>query len=182
MNEFRTERLKTYKDRPVVYFISDGQGYTKVGVASDIVTRLSNMQVGNVSELKVIELIETDDIAEAYELESQIHQKLKRSRIRGEWFDSEAVVNYLQGEVEDNSDGKTYMADECDQFNIKDAIHLWTILLEEGGKSQTEDEFVARVSKRYDAEMPDYWKEFDKKRYAKGAIIPQTHKNGCEGR
>ena len=165
---FDNEELQEYRDAPVVYFISDGQGHMKVGVASDIVTRLSSMQVGNASELQVVHLIQMETLSEAYRLESEIHDALQHSRVRGEWFRFDDAISYLQGSTKERTKGKPCMADECPQFDIKDAITLWVILLEEGAKASSGDEFKARAAKRYDNEMPDYWKKWDAQRYAKG--------------
>lgn len=163
---FDNEELQEYRDAPAVYFISDGQGHMKVGVASDIVTRLSSMQVGNASELQVVHLIQTETLSEAYRLESKIHDALQHSRIRGEWFRFDDAMSYLQGNTKERPKGKPCMADECPQFDIKDAIRLWIILLEEVTVASSEDEFIANVSKRYSEEMPDYWKAWYARKYA----------------
>ena len=79
------------KDRLVVYneTTSNGSGvyfiqceeYVKIGVALDISKRLYTLQVSNPHDLVLLLLIEGDR-----QLESSLHYKFTKDRIRGEWF------------------------------------------------------------------------------------------------
>lgn len=146
--------LDLIANTPCVYFISDGQGHCKIGVASNIVHRLSTLQVSSAFDLTPIHIVYTDSMADAYELEKQYHADLQSSAIRGEWFNEESVSRLLAGDPV--KDEKAYMCDVCPEFRFDDALRLYMICLE----SKSEDEFLLR----YEEEMPDYWKEYDRKR------------------
>lgn len=145
--------MELIRHQPCVYFISDGQGHCKIGVASDIKERLSTLQVSSAFELTIKHIEYTDDLDEAYEIERHYHSQLHERRIRGEWFDEDAVGYYLEN---GRAEGKTYMCDECEEFNIRDAMKLYSILL----VSKTREEAL----EAYNKFMPDYWKEYDKRK------------------
>lgn len=60
------------------------QQYYKIGVASDVESRLAQLSTGNPFPLKV-EIVYKFDNADI--VERAIHQKLKSKRVRGEWFE-----------------------------------------------------------------------------------------------
>ena len=66
-----------------IYFIREkGTGNIKIGSAVDIDRRLSQLQTGNSSKLEVIDVIE-----DVYgEVETEIHSRLAKYRLDGEWF------------------------------------------------------------------------------------------------
>jgi hypothetical protein len=68
----------------IVYFIKDSQtGYIKIGrTDDDISTRLSQLQVGNPSELTLCKIIECD----SRNMEKKLHERFADKHIRGEWF------------------------------------------------------------------------------------------------
>ncbi|WP_349975063.1 GIY-YIG nuclease family protein [Pseudomonas sp. WHRI 8519] len=69
-----------------VYFIGEdenGCSPIKIGVAKNIAERKRNLQTGNPLYLKLLGWIE---VANAFELERQLHQHFKSARARGEWF------------------------------------------------------------------------------------------------
>lgn len=144
------EEPKIRKNTPCVYFITDGQGNCKIGVASDVQSRFVTIQVGNACKLRLKRVEYTDTLDEAFEAERQYHAALSPWRVRGEWFEEKAVSDYLAGLQPERLN--TTMADLCPEFNICDAIKFFLIGLE----SKTAEEFASR----YDAEMPEYWKEF----------------------
>lgn len=145
--------MELRRNVPVVYFISDGQDHCKIGVASDIQNRYNTLQVGSAYKLEIKHLIYTETLEEAYAREREYHSALSEKRVRGEWFDETAVENYYKYGTVEKQD-KVYMCDVCPEFNIIDAINLYLIELE----SKTIEE--AKV--RYDNEMPEYWKRYDK--------------------
>jgi predicted GIY-YIG superfamily endonuclease len=70
-----------------VYLIRAGnRGAIKIGVAVNVARRMATMQTGNAFELKLLATIKCKSRDEAYILEKQLHEKFKRQRIRGEWF------------------------------------------------------------------------------------------------
>jgi hypothetical protein len=68
----------------IVYFIKDSHtGYIKIGRTNgDIATRLSQLQVGNPSELTLCKTIECDSRV----MEKKLHIHFAARHIRGEWF------------------------------------------------------------------------------------------------
>ena len=141
---------------PVVYFISDGQGHCKIGIASDIKNRFNTLQVGSAYELTITHLIYTETLDEARDLEREYHSALREYNIRGEWYDENIVENYYKYGTVEKTD-KIYMCDVCPEFDIQDAGKLFMILL----SSKTEEE----AQERYEREMPEYWKQYDIQRW-----------------
>jgi len=75
-----------------VYFIEAGKfknSPVKIGVTTDIESRILSLQTGNPHELKCKALIQCKSRKEAYKLESYLHSRLRRFRLVGEWFKSE---------------------------------------------------------------------------------------------
>lgn len=72
-----------------VYFIKDdSRDCIKVGHSMEPYTRLSNLQVGNPSKLRLV--------AAKPEIEPLIHQQLYEGRVQGEWFlDREVTSQWL---------------------------------------------------------------------------------------
>lgn len=66
----------------VVYFIQAGQGPIKIGVATNINKRLSMLQVGNHEPLSVLATVQG-----GINLETKLHWKFHKHRVRGEWFE-----------------------------------------------------------------------------------------------
>jgi hypothetical protein len=82
-----TEELKQVESDltgGIVYFIKDSQsGYVKIGrTDDDISIRLTQLQVGNPSELTVCKTIECN----SREVEKKLHEQFADKHIRGEWF------------------------------------------------------------------------------------------------
>lgn len=69
----------------VVYFVSDGTGFVKIGCTSqEISARVASMQTSNPRRLVLIATIHTDNIAET---EAAIHDEFHEHRHSiGEWF------------------------------------------------------------------------------------------------
>lgn len=68
-----------------VYFIKPKHrnGPIKVGYAKNLASRLSALQIGYFEELEIYAAVESDN---ARALEQRLHRKLRRWRVRGEWF------------------------------------------------------------------------------------------------
>lgn len=156
MNEIR-------RNEPCVYFISDGQGHCKIGVASDIYSRFNTIQVGSAFELTIKHLIYTQDLKEAYETESDYHELLKNSNVRGEWFNETAVDNILSGKNVDGTEVK-YLSDiYAEEFKFGDLVTMFLIAAD----TETEQAYL----EEYEKSIPDYIKQFYK----------QTGKNPADG-
>lgn len=150
--------MKIRKNTPCVYFVSDGHGHCKIGVASDLYNRLSNLQVGCPYEISLIHVMYYDTITEATKKENQLHHELMEYRIRGEWFEQQYVQLYLACVEVPKKDNTQYLYDQYPKdFNFADIINQYLMLLE----SKTAEEYVSR----YKEETPDYIKQFDEKRF-----------------
>lgn len=68
-------------DCPVVYFLGGPCGHIKIGFASDIRSRMRELQVGNPEELTLYAYWPGTMADEAL-----AHKRFYLSRIRGEWF------------------------------------------------------------------------------------------------
>ena len=65
----------------MIYFITQGGEYVKIGVAINPESRMAELQTGNPVELKLW-LVLPGGLKE----ERLLHHKLGASRVRGEWF------------------------------------------------------------------------------------------------
>ena len=83
--------------RSYVYIIKNlDSNNLKVGVGSDPLKRLKQLQTGSDSELS---LVYTSFLcSNAFSLENDIHNRFKDSHVRGEWFkvNEREVINYLE--------------------------------------------------------------------------------------
>ena len=90
--------LPEYKGkRSYVYIIKNlNSNNLKVGVGSDPLKRLKQLQTGSDSELS---LVYTSFLcSNAFSLENDIHNRFKDSHVRGEWFkvNEREIINYLE--------------------------------------------------------------------------------------
>lgn len=70
-----------------VYFIQAGEnGPVKIGVANNVESRLDQLQTGNHLRLTILKKIKCLSKSNSYHIESQLHYKFRKHRIRGEWF------------------------------------------------------------------------------------------------
>lgn len=65
-----------------VYFI-ECQGFIKIGLANNLGTRLSNLQIGCPFDQTLIASFRVHDTAE---IEAELHNLFDKYRARGEWF------------------------------------------------------------------------------------------------
>jgi hypothetical protein len=77
----------------VVYFVADGIGHVKIGVATSVESRLAGLQGANALPLTL--LAYTPGGAD---LERELHQRFREHHVRGEWF-------RLVSEIEDHIAG-----------------------------------------------------------------------------
>jgi hypothetical protein len=68
---------------PFVYVIQSGHNTVKIGKATNVRKRLRALQTAQPYRLKLLHQVEVTD---AGALEKAVHEKLKRSRLQGEWF------------------------------------------------------------------------------------------------
>lgn len=75
-----------------VYLIQEGKdGPVKVGMANKPEKRLSELQVGNPTELFLVEVIELNDREKAKNLEDDVYRRCYKWHIRGEWYEKEII-------------------------------------------------------------------------------------------
>jgi len=80
-----------------VYLIRSGRkkGAIKIGVASNIEKRISELQTGNPAELCLVASIPCSSRKHAYDIEKGLHKRLRRWHIRGEWFDGKLDLKLI---------------------------------------------------------------------------------------
>ena len=65
----------------MIYFISDGRGSIKIGMSSDVNSRLAQLQCASPTRLSVIGCMSGDSKSEA-----KLHRIFNDLRVNGEWF------------------------------------------------------------------------------------------------
>jgi hypothetical protein len=80
-----------------VYFIqSIHGGPIKIGIAMDVASRLSELQIGNPYQLRIIGIIENAGKSR----EANLHAHFAKSRLCGEWFEeSEELLEVIRNEA-----------------------------------------------------------------------------------
>jgi hypothetical protein len=85
-----------------VYFIQQGDdGPIKIGTAGWREGRLTDLQVGNPTALKIIGSRLCHSYGEARDLEAALHRGYAPQRIRGEWFESTKELLVEIGQLSD---------------------------------------------------------------------------------
>lgn len=69
-----------------VYFASNGNGYLKIGLTSNLKNRLRQLKHANPSTF-YIDFIKVENKNEAQYVESVLHSIFNETKIAGEWFD-----------------------------------------------------------------------------------------------
>lgn len=77
-----------------VYFISDEDGYVKIGVAKNVDSRLQSLQTASRQKLTLLGSVEGD-----YDDESSYHKMFTDQRVRGEWFAPSVKLEYFIKEM-----------------------------------------------------------------------------------
>jgi hypothetical protein len=74
-----------------VYVIQgDPNAPVKIGIAKDVQGRIDSLQTGNPQQLRLLHVVPGD-----YILEWNYHQRLKKDRVLGEWFDGHRTLDFL---------------------------------------------------------------------------------------
>lgn len=82
----KAQKLEAMRSSPrygFIYLLESTVGYWKIGRSAVPVQRIGKLGVQLPFEIDVEALIETADM---YELESGLHKKYEKKRVRGEWF------------------------------------------------------------------------------------------------
>lgn len=81
----------------MVYVVTDGSGYVKIGVARQLKDRLRAMQTGNPRLITVLFTFETSSLREDRKLEKVLHNEFVQHRLSfdsgfiSEWFDDQVL-------------------------------------------------------------------------------------------
>ena len=62
------------------------KGFLKIGHAKNPEKRIQELQIGNPFELTTVALLPFPSKASAHAFEKDLHRRLKKHKIRGEWF------------------------------------------------------------------------------------------------
>lgn len=73
-----------------VYVIGRAEGPVKVGITTDLIARMRQMQTGSPFKLQLLYAMPCDDRANAREHESAFHFVYAEHRLTGEWFNLDA--------------------------------------------------------------------------------------------
>lgn len=101
-------------DKYYCYILKAGP-FCKIGHSNNVQRRIETMQTGCPYEITIVCLFAYDIEQTAREMETRLHNRFRRARIRGEWFKYSVVAKKLQTEgpntpsiskLIDNSKGK----------------------------------------------------------------------------
>lgn len=117
----------------MVYVITDGSPYVKIGFTQSLSSRICTLQSGNPAPLNVLMTFETDSLKNDKRLEKCIHNEFRLKRVvfdsghETEWFDKSILV--ILGECCDfvkhisnkyNLSFKIVCHTDCDKFQVED--------------------------------------------------------------
>ena len=78
-----------------VYFVRDGIGNVKIGVAYNVAKRVKQLQIGNANKLEVLFVMSVPNFEDAEHIEKELHCLFSKNRLHGEWFSEKNIVDYL---------------------------------------------------------------------------------------
>ena len=87
-------------DKYYVYFVQAGDAI-KVGIATNVDQRIVSLQVGNPHQVELIHKIATSKEKDARKLESKIHTLFRKTRLNGEWFQSNRFMIEFINQIEE---------------------------------------------------------------------------------
>lgn len=83
-----------------VYFIRDGMGNIKIGIAKDVLRRKKELQTSNPNELEIFYVMHVPKMWDAQEIERDLHESFSEYRKKGEWFIENPIIEWLRnGEI-----------------------------------------------------------------------------------
>jgi predicted GIY-YIG superfamily endonuclease len=82
--------------RGSVYFIRDGIGNIKIGVAKDVDKRKAGLQTANPNELEIFYIMSVPNMEYAVSIEKALHDMFNKERVRGEWFKEKNILGFLR--------------------------------------------------------------------------------------
>lgn len=78
----RTKAINRDLDRSDVYFVQQGDGHIKIGIASDVTSRISELQTGSPVPLRLLGVMANA----GRKTEAELHRRFSSLRQSGEWF------------------------------------------------------------------------------------------------
>jgi len=117
----------------MVYLITDGSGFYKIGVAKRLKERIATLQIGNPRELIAVKTIYFDSIDEDYRAERAFHDEYNdfraiKEKQRSEWFAENGIMELIEANSED-------LSRILEKHNL--AIPPWEIDIEDPRKIKT---------------------------------------------
>ena len=83
-----------------IYFIRDGLGNIKIGIAKDPSRRKKELQTANPNELEIFFIMSVPKMWDAQVIEKELHERFSDCRKIGEWFAEDPVIDWLRnGEI-----------------------------------------------------------------------------------
>ena len=115
------DRLSLGEAKGWVYFAASGEdGPVKIGWAKDPEKRLHSLQTGHPEELDLIALIPG-----TRHLEADIHRRLWKSRLRGEWFDRSATMRLVRPVVSSHG---LFLTSKCSESRTIPGTAKWSAI------------------------------------------------------
>lgn len=107
----------------MVYVITDGSGYVKIGFATDIYARIMALQTGNPNKLLLLMTLETDSLKNDRLLEKILHNEFRDKRLEfddgtsTEWFDADVFKTIKR-------DARSFLKSICKKYDLAFKIHF----------------------------------------------------------
>ena len=79
-----------------VYFIRDGMGNIKIGVAKNPLQRKKDLQTANPNELEIFFIMKVPNMWIAKKIEYELHGLFADIRKKGEWFEESPILDWLR--------------------------------------------------------------------------------------
>ena len=81
------------------------RGAIKIGIASNVESRLDTLQIGNPNKLEILLVYKAKSRKHAFALENWMHRTFKKENIRGEWFKHYIDINRITCKLEKDPTG-----------------------------------------------------------------------------
>lgn len=136
-----------------VYLIGSEPGTKKIGIATDVRRRLTQIQTGNPIRLEIFHTIRVESVEKAKEIEKACHIELQRFRQTGEWFDIDISFGIKTITEAANPQLKQRLNAEAKAKRIKE-------LKETLSKNKMEGKFLSEEmtkTRKYLDELHDLW-------------------------
>ncbi len=93
----------------MVYIVTDGTGYGKIGVAENLDSRIKGLQTGNPRRIEKLKVIETNSRDGDFELEKRLHRRYKGAMV---YINGEPTEWFLLDEIQELVVGDKWQVDD----------------------------------------------------------------------